>query len=86
MFPQILDAANEFTKNPEFVMTNEEELDVPLLIGTRFQLGVPTAVGFWPLLARMGDDDRVLYSATPAHGRPCSSTLAEAQVRCCRLA
>ena len=45
-FPQeILDAANEFTNNPEFVMTNQEELDVPQSISTGFQLAEQTSFG-----------------------------------------
>jgi ATP-dependent RNA helicase DeaD len=61
-FPQeILDAANEFTNNPEFVMTNEEELDVPPIDLYRISIG--RANKLWALgrlLVRMGDDDQCI--------------------------
>ncbi|MEC7180753.1 MAG: DEAD/DEAH box helicase, partial [Candidatus Thermoplasmatota archaeon] len=61
-FPQeILDAANEFTNNPEFVMTNEEELDVPPI--DLYKISIGRANKLWALgrlLARMGDDDQCI--------------------------
>lgn len=61
-FPQeILDAANEFTNNPEFVMTNEEELDVPPIDLYRISIG--RANKLWALgrlLVQMGDDDQCI--------------------------
>ena len=61
-FPQeILDAANEFTNNPEFVMTNEEELDVPPI--DLYKIPIGRANKLWALgrlLARMGDDDQCI--------------------------
>ena len=61
-FPQeILDLANEFTNNPEFVMTNEEELDVPPI--DLFRISIGRANKLWALgrlLARMGDDDQCI--------------------------
>ena len=61
-FPQeILDAANEFTNNPEFVMTNEEELDVPPI--DLYKISIGRANKLWALgrlLARMGADDQCI--------------------------
>ena len=61
-FPQeILDAANEFTNNPEFVMTNQEELDVPPIDLYRISIG--RANKLWALgrlLVRMGDNDQCI--------------------------
>ena len=61
-FPQeILDAANEFTNNPEFVMTNEEELDVPPI--DLYKISIGRANKLWALgrlLARMGEDDQCI--------------------------
>ena len=61
-FPQeILDAANEFTNNPEFVMTNEEVLDVPPIDLYRISIG--RANKLWALgrlLVQMGDDDQCI--------------------------
>ena len=61
-FPQeILDAANEFTNNPEFVMTNEEELDVPPI--DLYKISIGRANNLWALgrlLVRMGDDDQCI--------------------------
>ncbi len=61
-FPQeILDAANEFTNNPEFVMTNEEELDVPPI--DLFKISIGRANKLWALgrlLARMGEGDQCI--------------------------
>ncbi len=59
-FPQeILDAANEFTNNPEFVMTNQEELDVPPI--DLYKVSIGRANKLWALgrlLVRMGDSDQ----------------------------
>ena len=61
-FPQeILDAANEFTNNPEFVMTNQEELDVPPI--DLYKISIGRANKLWALgrlLVRMGDDDQCI--------------------------
>ena len=61
-FPQeILDAANEFTNNPEFVMTNEEELDVPPI--DLYKISIGRANKLWALgrlLARMSEDDQCI--------------------------
>ena len=61
-FPQeILDAANEFTNNPEFVMTNEEELDVPPI--DLYKISIGRANKLWALgrlLVRMSDDDQCI--------------------------
>ena len=61
-FPQeILDAANEFTNNPEFVMTNEEELDVPPI--DLYKISIGRANKLWALgrlLVRMDDDDQCI--------------------------
>ena len=61
-FPQeILDAANEFTNNPEFVMTNEEELDVPPI--DLYKISIGRANKLWALgrlLVQMGDDDQCI--------------------------
>jgi len=61
-FPQeILDAANEFTSNPEFVMTNEEELDVPPI--DLYKISIGRANKLWALgrlLVRMGEDDQCI--------------------------
>ena len=61
-FPQeILDAANEFTNNPEFVMTNQEELDVPPI--DLYKIAIGRANKLWALgrlLVRMGDDDQCI--------------------------
>ena len=61
-FPQeILDAANEFTNNPEFVMTNEEELDVPPIDLYKISIGrVNKLWALGRLLVRMGDDDQCI--------------------------
>ena len=59
-FPQeILDAANEFMNTPEFVMTNQEELDVPPI--DLFNISIGRTNKLWALgrlLVRMGDDDQ----------------------------
>tara|TARA_B100000575_G_scaffold94963_1_gene75716 strand:- start:2377 stop:3795 length:1419 start_codon:yes stop_codon:yes gene_type:complete len=61
-FPQeILDAANEFMDNPEFVLTNEEELDIPPIDLYRISIG--RANKLWALarlLVRMGDEDQCI--------------------------
>ena len=61
-FPQeILDAANEFTNNPEFVMTNEEELDVPPI--DLYKISIGRANKLWALgrlLVQMDDDDQCI--------------------------
>jgi len=61
-FPQeILDAANDFTSNPEFVMTNEEELDVPPI--DLYKISIGRANKLWALgrlLVRMGEDDQCI--------------------------
>ncbi len=61
-FPQeILDAANEFTNNPEFVMTNEEEIDVPPI--DLYKISIGRANKLWALgrlLVQMGDDDQCI--------------------------
>ncbi len=61
-FPQeILDAANEFTSNPEFVLTNEEELDVPPI--DLYKISIGRANKLWALgrlLIRMDDDDQCI--------------------------
>ncbi len=61
-FPQeILDAANEFTNNPEFVMTNEEELDVPPIDLYRISIGRTNKLwALGRLLVRMGDEDQCI--------------------------
>ena len=59
-FPQeILDAANEFMNTPEFVMTNQEELDVPPI--DLFNISIGRTNKLWALgrlLVRMGDEDQ----------------------------
>ena len=61
-FPQeILDAANEFTNEPEFVMTNQEELDVPPI--DLYKISIGRANKLWALgrlLVRMGEDDQCI--------------------------
>ena len=61
-FPQeILDAANEFTSDPEFVLTNEEELDVPPI--DFYKISIGRANKLWALgrlLIRMDDDDQCI--------------------------
>ena len=61
-FPQeILDAANEFTSDPEFVLTNEEELDVPPI--DLYKISIGRANKLWALgrlLIRMDDDDQCI--------------------------
>lgn len=61
-FPQeILDAANEFMDNPEFVLTNEEELDIPPIDLYRISIG--RANKLWALarlLVRMDDEDQCI--------------------------
>jgi ATP-dependent RNA helicase DeaD len=61
-FPQeILDAANEFTNNPEFVMTNQEELDVPPIDLYRISIGrVNKLWALGRLLVGMGDNDQCI--------------------------
>ena len=61
-FPQeILDAANEFTNEPEFVMTNQEELDVPPI--DLYKISIGRANKLWALgrlLVRMGENDQCI--------------------------
>ena len=61
-FPQeIIDAANEFMKEPEFVLTNTEKLDIPPI--DQYSVRIGRANKLWVvgrLLARMDDDDQTI--------------------------
>ena len=61
-FPQeIIDAANEFMKDPEFVMTNTEKLDIPPI--DQYSVRIGRANKLWVvgrLLARMTDEDQTI--------------------------
>jgi ATP-dependent RNA helicase DeaD len=61
-FPQeILDIANEFMNDPEFVMTNTEKLDIPPIDQFSVRIGRPNKL--WVvgrLLAGMSEDDQTI--------------------------
>ena len=61
-FPQeIIDAANEFMRDPDFVMTNTEKLDIPPI--EQYSVRVGRANKLWVvgrLLARMSDEDQTI--------------------------
>ena len=61
-FPQeIIDAAHEFMNDPEFVLTNSEELDIPPI--EMFSLSVGRANKLWALgrlLIRMEENDQTI--------------------------
>lgn len=61
-FPQeIIDAANEFMKDPDFVMTNTEKLDIPPI--DQYSVRIGRANKLWVvgrLLARMTDEDQTI--------------------------
>jgi len=61
-FPQeIIDAANEFMNDPEFVMTNTEKLDIPPI--DQYSVRIGRANKLWVvgrLLARMTDEDQTI--------------------------
>ena len=61
-FPQeIIDAANEFMNEPEFVLTNTEKLDIPPI--DQYSVRIGRANKLWVvgrLLARMDDDDQTI--------------------------
>ena len=61
-FPQeIIDAANEFMKEPEFVLTNTEKLDIPPI--DQYSVRIGRANKLWVvgrLLARMNEDDQTI--------------------------
>jgi len=61
-FPQeIIDAANEFMNDPEFVLTNTEKLDIPPI--EQYSVRIGRANKLWVvgrLLARMDDDDQTI--------------------------
>ena len=61
-FPQeIIDAANEFMKEPEFVLTNTEKLDIPPI--DQYSVRIGRANKLWVvgrLLARMDEDDQTI--------------------------
>jgi ATP-dependent RNA helicase DeaD len=61
-FPQeIIDAAHEFMNEPEFVLTNAEELDIPPI--DLFSVHIGRSNKLWVLgrlLARMGEDDQTI--------------------------
>ena len=61
-FPQeIIDAANEFMNDPDFVMTNTEKLDIPPI--DQYSVRIGRANKLWVvgrLLARMSDEDQTI--------------------------
>ena len=61
-FPQeILDIANEFMNDPEFVMTNTEKLDIPPIDQYSVRIGRPNKL--WVvgrLLAKMSEEDQTI--------------------------
>ena len=61
-FPQeIIDAANEFMNEPEFVLTNTEKLDIPPI--DQYSVRIGRANKLWVvgrLLARMDEDDQTI--------------------------
>ena len=61
-FPQeIIDAANEFMKDPEFVVTDTEKLDIPPI--DQYSVRIGRANKLWVvgrLLVRMNDDDQTI--------------------------
>ncbi|MDG1558583.1 MAG: DEAD/DEAH box helicase, partial [Candidatus Poseidoniaceae archaeon] len=61
-FPQeIIDTANEFMNEPEFVLTNTEELDIPPI--DMYSVRIGRANKLWVLgrlLARMNDEDQTI--------------------------
>ena len=61
-FPQeIIDAANEFMNDPDFVLTNSEKLDIPPI--DQYSVRIGRANKLWVvgrLLARMSDDDQTI--------------------------
>ena len=61
-FPQeIIDAANEFMNEPEFVLTNTEKLDIPPI--DQYSVRIGRANKLWVvgrLLARMEEDDQTI--------------------------
>ncbi len=61
-FPQeVIDAANEFTTEPEFVLTSEEKLDIPPI--EQFSVRVGRTNKLWVLgrlLVRMEDEDQTI--------------------------
>ena len=61
-FPQeIIDAANEFMKEPEFILTSSEELDIPPI--DMYSVSVGRANKLWALsrlLLRMSEDDQTI--------------------------
>tara|TARA_B100000242_G_scaffold119401_1_gene83647 strand:+ start:8198 stop:9598 length:1401 start_codon:yes stop_codon:yes gene_type:complete len=61
-FPQeIIDAANEFMNDPDFVLTNTEKLDIPPI--EQYSVRVGRANKLWVvgrLLARMSDEDQTI--------------------------
>ena len=61
-FPQeIIDAANEFMNEPEFVMTNTEKLDIPPI--NQYSVRIGRANKLWVvgrLLSRMSDEDQTI--------------------------
>ena len=66
-FPQeIIDAANEFMNEPEFVLTNTEKLDIPPI--DQYSVRIGRANKLWVvgrLLARMnGDDQTIIFTNT----------------------
>ncbi|HIL64956.1 MAG TPA: DEAD/DEAH box helicase, partial [Candidatus Poseidoniales archaeon] len=64
-FPQeIIDAANEFMNDPEFVLTNTEKLDIPPI--DQYSVRIGRANKLWVigrLLCRMNDEDQTLVFA-----------------------
>ena len=61
-FPQeIIDAANEFMNEPDFVLTNTEKLDIPPI--DQFSVRIGRANKLWVvgrLLARMSEEDQTI--------------------------
>jgi len=61
-FPQeVIDAANEFTNEPEYVLTSEEKLDIPPI--EQFSVRIGRSNKLWVLgrlLIRMDDDDQTI--------------------------
>ena len=61
-FPQeIIDAANEFMNEPEFVMTNTEKLDIPPI--DQYSVRIGRANKLWVvgrLLSRMSEEDQTI--------------------------
>jgi len=61
-FPQeVIDAANEFTNEPEYVLTSEEKLDIPPI--EQFSVRIGRSNKLWVLgrlLVRMDDDDQTI--------------------------